>query len=280
MLAPPFAAEFVPNAKALEPLASDLETTGDTVSAEAPLVSAPIDRGARPPARVWNPRAVTARAVGKRAGCRIAVAASLRRHGVLARRQAVAAGGESVASHRDAGRRRRRGAQPERGAVGAVRDRIDARRRCCPSPTSGSSHWVPATLPARKAALPAYHIIRVPAPLAGMPDSPSGRATMLPPESSEIAGGTAPSAGSGRGEPTVGAPVVKTNSPLSPFGVRQVPLKLASEISTVTCTGVPLMGVTIVKPMPMLPSGFMNASPPTEARSRPAPHSSSVPSTR
>ena len=62
-------------------------------------------------------------------------------------------------------------------------------------PTLPSSHCVPPTPPARKAALPAYHIIRVPGPLAGMPESPSGRATMLPPERREIAGGMAPSAG-------------------------------------------------------------------------------------
>src|SRR5690606_32627110 len=111
-----------------------------------------------------------------------------------------------------------------------------------------SSHLSTSTRPLRNAALCAYHIMRVPGPVAGIAESPSGRARMLPPGSREISGGTTTLAGSGRGYPGTGVPVSAANAPDVPPGPRHVPLSVLSAIVASSGDAVPPGAVTTFRP--------------------------------
>jgi hypothetical protein len=81
-----------------------------------------------------------------------------------------------------------------------------------PNPTCWSSQLCPSARPARNAALPGYHIMRTPGPLAGIGPWPSVPPATTPPSGRmTIVDGT--DDGSGRGLPPLPAPGVRTNAP-------------------------------------------------------------------
>ncbi len=149
-------------------------------------------------------------------------------------------------------------------------------------PTLTSFHSAACACPARKAAFPGYHIIRTPAPDAGIePPLLSAPPATNPPSGRRLkTGGMTTGLGSGRGLPPVPAPAVNVKVPARPFASRHVPLSVASAIEADTGMGVPPGAATMVRPRPTVPSGLRKAVPMADAGTAPPPHWSSVPSSR